>query len=199
MVVLAVCAVLAAPVWTQVERNPRIQLEKRDVRGSDYPELRLQAHSRASPEQLAAAIWLKHDGKYEKMKSLSRTLLETPTDRRRYERLATPVIADRDYIVHQRLLIDRATNVYQMIYAAETDAAHPPQPGFVRVEKMSGTWTFEPAEGGGTDVTYICHSDPAGNLPAFLARGAQIDAAKVVWAEVEADALAHPELRLSAR
>jgi hypothetical protein len=187
---------LAAGGWTEIENKQGVTVERRNLDGSPFPELRLQARSRFSPEQLAAAVWAKRNGKYERMKKLSKKISETPTERVFYEQIATPVISDRDYTVRLRLLADRATNVFQVIYQADNQAGPPPDPHLVRIEKMSGTWSFEPDEGGGTHVTYICHSDPAGSLPAFIAKGAQLDAAKDVWGEVEAWAAAHPDAKL---
>ncbi|MCC6810552.1 MAG: hypothetical protein IT381_24190 [Deltaproteobacteria bacterium] len=197
MLILTLCAVLAADGgWTEIENKKGVVIERRPYAGSPYPELRLQTKSRFSPEHLAAAVWTKKDGKYERMKKLSKTLFESPTERVRYEQIATPVISDRDYTVRIRLLVDRANKLFQMTYASDNTMGPPPDPKFVRIVKMSGVWTFEPADDGGTFVTYLAHSDPAGSLPAFLAKGAQIDAARDVWQELDAYAAAHPDVKL---
>jgi ribosome-associated toxin RatA of RatAB toxin-antitoxin module len=50
-----------------------------------------------------------------------------------------------------------------------SESSRKPNKGVVRIEKSTGRWSFRRAGPGATAIEYQWHSDPGGNLPAWLA------------------------------
>jgi hypothetical protein len=164
-----------------------VQVERRDVKGSHFDELRLSLLSNVSVERLCDAIYPKalpaHLERHFKKQELLR---ETPTDRVTYEQISVPVFSDRDYVVHTRLEIPGSTGRCAVSFFTEEDPAHPPVDGFVRIPVIRGHWDVFPVEGGKVSVQYRIFSEPGGGVPAFLSRGSQkstaIDFMKLILA-----------------
>jgi hypothetical protein len=159
-------------------------LETRVVAGQRFDELRVSKHLKIAPAVLAESVWRMRSEGWEFRVHKKRVILrETPTERLIYSQLLTPIVSDRDYTVVQRRLTDNATGVHQILFYAANDKGPPPNPEHVRVEVIRGGWTFEPDGEGGAFVTYFFLNDPAGSLPAWIARGEQRDSAVTVFRE----------------
>ena len=79
------------------------------------------------------------------------------------------MVSDRDYAVRGRR-IHKPDGSCEVIFDVANDRAPPLKPGFVRIEKLSGSWRFEP-QGGKTHVVYTVFTDPGGSLPPFVVEG----------------------------
>ena len=66
----------------------------------------------------------------------------------------------------------------------------------VRMPVIRGGWILQPTATGGTHIVYTVLSEPGGSLPAFLARGAQVDTCRDLIVETLEIAAAHPELSI---
>lgn len=180
MVTAMVALVLAGePSWTKDSEVDGISIERREVAGSPFPELRLvQVTNKATLAQLCDEAW--GDGRYDPTEpdlKARKVLEEDAGVRITWEEIAPAVVSPRDYLLHQT--VERTPTRCVMRYQATTDARAPAKAGFVRITKLWGSWTFD-LEAGGVRVTYLSFSDPGGSIPAFLVKGPQRSAA-VTW------------------
>jgi START domain len=174
--------------WERVEERDGLTVERRVVSESRYHELRVSAVSPLSPDKLAASVWqFRKDGLEGKMIKRRDLLLDTPDERLVYQQVKTPIVSDRDLVVRLKRVFDRATGVHQILFNSDEPSGPSVADGHVRVHVIRGSWTFEPSAQG-TIVTYACLSDPAGSLPAWIARGQQLEVAKTLLKEALANA-----------
>ncbi len=168
--------------WTSRGQRDGVRLETRDVPGSAFEEVRATVWSPAQPGPLCEAVWGKDTRVLEAGFKKRQLLKETPTERWTYEQVATPVVSDRDYTIHLRRE-DAADGGCRITFDTQNEVGPPPQPGFVRIPLIRGTWEVRPSPGRGTEIVYIVYSEPGGAIPAFLARGPSRDRA-VEWLKV---------------
>lgn len=177
---LVLSLALAAEPWVKDSETDGISIERRDVAGSPFPELRLtQVTKKATLAQLCDEAW--GDGSYDPTEpdlKARKVLEEDAGVRITWEEIAPSIVSPRDYVLHQT--VERTATHCVMRYQSTTDPRAPMQRGFVRITKLSGSWTFDADESGGVKVTYLSFSDPGGSIPAFLVRGPQ-RAAAVTW------------------
>ncbi len=196
-IALSVCA-SARPAladdWEHVSDKDGVRLDRRRVPGSSYYEVRATASSPLSPARLAAAIWAdRHDGRFTAKNRRSHRLIADRGDEQVvYERMATPVVKDRDYVVRLRRSGDPEAGRFRVDFRIDESGEGPgPQPGCVRAKDIWGTWTVARGRDGGSELVYIVHSDPGGAIPAFLVHGPQLDTTREVVLEVLDWARAH--------
>ncbi len=132
----------------------------------------MRATTRASvaPTRLCEAVWGKDASTLEAGFRKRQTLRETETDRLTYEQIATPIVADRDYTLHVRRE-PTPEGGCRITFQTRNDEGPPPQPGFVRIPIIRGTWLIRPVTETLAEVAYTVYSEPGGSIPAFLARG----------------------------
>ncbi len=136
----------------------------------------MRTQSALSLKSLCEAIWgkgAKASGDFRKRVIIS----ETQTDRWTYEQIHVPVVADRDYVMHVTLEQPAETGHCQVRFETGTHADWPASSDFVRIRTIRGRWNLDPQPDGKIDITYVVYSEPGGQVPAFLARGGQRDAA----------------------
>jgi hypothetical protein len=188
--ILAVVSLLAGAAradapWKTVSSRAGLQVERRDVADSSMPEVRVTVHSALPAWRVAAAVWAERDGEFARKSSKKRVILrETADERVVYEHVRTPVVSDRDYTVRLRRTGDGRTAPFHLDFTLANDSGPPPEHGVVRLPRLHGTWSVVPAGDGGCDIVYVVHSEPGGGVPAFLVRGAFIDAARDLVYEV---------------
>ena len=154
-----------------------IQLEVRNLPGSSFEEIRATVVSDESAEALCTAAFAKGQRKLEGKLKEKTFLRETETEHWSYERVAIPVLADRDYILHVRLAQPASTGRCEISFETVVDPSRPPVPGVVRIPDIHGQWTIAPSGGGKSLLTYVTYCDPGGKVPPFLAKNGQRSAA----------------------
>jgi hypothetical protein len=150
-------------------------LELRSVPGTSFEEVRVTARSTVPIDKLCHAVW--GDGNMKEPEpgfKLRRVIEESTDERVTYEQIHVPVVHDRDYTIHSKRLRERDSGLCQVYFETQNEKGPPPQPGFVRIPRIYGSWTIEPLAEGGALVSYLVFSDPGGGVPAWLARGGQI-------------------------
>lgn len=200
---LALFALCAAPLaaaradegWERVGEKRGVVIERRAVAGSSWKEHRASAHTELPPEQVFAAAHSSRldDPKAQRYVKLYQVLRESDHDRLVYEQVRAPLVSDRDYTVHIAWRGDAVRRVYEVIFTARNDAGPPPSRGFVRMETLRGHWRIEADPAGGSRIEYLVMSDPAGSLPAWVARGAQVETTRDQILDTLAYAAAHPQ------
>jgi hypothetical protein len=157
--------------YSKVDEVDGITIEARPMPSSSFVELRLTTTTEKTPGSLCDAVF--GDGKFdpEEPDLKSRAIVEESADERvTYDQISPAVVSNRDYAVRaKRVRHDDGSCV--MTFAAANDKAPALPKGWVRITKISGSWSFTPQPDGKTKVVYVIHSDPAGSIPAFLVEG----------------------------
>jgi hypothetical protein len=162
--------------WKVMSQQDGVTLESRPVKDSDYLEYRATADTDVAVEPLCDKIyeWGSLSKDHDNIKS--RKVLEDNGDTRVvYDQLEPPMVSHRDFAftLHktpggpQRCAID---------FFISNDKAPPLPPGWVRMQKLKGSWRFE-RTAKGTHVVYTNFSDPGGSLPSIFVHGSQRDSA----------------------
>ncbi len=165
----------AEPAWKKLDSVDGIGLSSRELPGERVVELRAITITQAPPWALCAAtrtLATKNaDGEEIKLRKV---LKDTPEEVVKYEQVSAPVVSDRDYAL--RLSFPPAGSPNCVVTFRTANELAPPLPkGFVRIEKLHGTWNFEAIGGGQTRATYTIFTDPAGSIPAAFVEGARRD------------------------
>jgi hypothetical protein len=174
----ATAAADAAPQWIPDGITDGVRVERRDVPGSHYDELRLSLFSRLSLESLCDAIYPKVVGanperRFKKMELLR----QTDDERWTYEQISVPVVSDRDYVMHVKRTQPASSGRCEVTFETVADPSRPPVQGLVRIPVIRGRWQLMPVADGRVSVLYEIFSEPGGAVPAFLAKGSQRSAA----------------------
>jgi hypothetical protein len=178
---LVVCAPARADDgWRRVDEKKGITVEKRAVPGSPWNEYRASARHPLPPERIFEAARADHrdDPRSRRYVKRYQVIRETDHERLVYEQVSAPVVSDRDYTVLIQWSTDPARRIYEIRFKVANDAGPPPVKGFVRIPDIHGYWRIEAAPEGGSLIEYVVYSDPGGSIPAWIARGAQVDSTR---------------------
>jgi len=188
-VLVAAVSAGAPPVpspWEVVRTEPDgLVLEARSTPDSAFSELRVRATTSVSPAVVAERIWTRRADSVEgRLTERSEVLYESDTERLLYVRLRLPAVSRRDYTMRYRRQVEPVKGAMRIDFALDDAAGPAPTPEVVRMRLARGSWTIEPARGGGAIVTYQVLSDPAGNVPVWVASGEQKEIAIQMVREV---------------
>jgi hypothetical protein len=178
-------------VWRPDGVSDGVRVDRRDVPGSSFDELRLSTVSSLSLPRLCAAIYpTKLPAKLERRFKKQELLRETPAERWTYEQIAVPIVSDRDYVMHVKLEQSASSGHCSVLFETADDPSRPPVRGFVRIPIIRGHWDVFPVGEGKVSVQYCVFSEPGGGVPAFLTRGSQrsaaVDFMKIILARANA-------------
>ncbi len=175
---LPIVALLAQPASAQENPNPwdkvkdadRIQVYERDFPGSYIHELKIVMEVDASVDEIQALandIPAFEDWVYKCVEA--RDLGDDPEGGYYYTRVDVPwPMDDRDLAVRVNGTVDESTGVYTSQSVA-VPARVPEVEGVVRMTTYQVETTYEPrADGTGTTMTYVMHSEPGGSVPAWV-------------------------------
>lgn len=180
MVRLVLLALAAEPAFVFDGTADGVTIEKREVAGSSFFELRLTATTtKATLEALCDEAW--GDGSYDPTEPdlKARKVLSADAGVRvTWEEIAPAVVSPRDYVLYQT--VDRTPTTCTMRYRSTSDPAAPVRSSVVRITRLWGSWHFEALPSSGVRVVYTSFSDPGGSIPAFLVKGPQRSAA-IMW------------------
>jgi hypothetical protein len=185
--------------WRPDGTTAGVFVERRDVPGSHYDELRLSLVSPLDLQRLCEAIYPKvFDARLEQRFKKRELLRQTDTERWTYEQISVPVVSDRDYVMHAKLNQAASTGRCDVTFETTQDASRPPVSGFVRIPIVRGHWELAPTTDGRVSIRYEIFSEPGGGVPAFLAQGSQksaaIDFMKIILARASAPAPVPPNV-----
>jgi len=102
-----------------------------------------------------------------------------------YQRLAPPLVSDRDYTLRVRTTSKKVEGGTSYLSRWETENALGPaeRPGIVRVKLCEGSWLLEPSGPNATRATYSVYTDSGGVIPAFIKNaGSQMAIRKIFTA-----------------
>ena len=158
--------------WEAVSAEDGLRLEKRPVAGSGSYEYRITTRTQAPVEGLCLAVfeWGTRGTDVPGLKA--RKVVSAVADERVvYDQFDAPVVSNRDYAMTVKRTRG-ADGSCRIRYWATNDKAPKLLDGWVRIEKLYGSWTFTSREGQ-TELVYTQFSDPGGSLPVAFTHGTQ--------------------------
>lgn len=172
--------------YKHVADDNGIRVESRRIDDSAFEEYRLTVAAPKSVDILCDSAF--GDGRFdEREESLMtrKVLSESENERTMYEQRYAPVVSNRDFVIYVKRTLEPGKRCRVDFHL--TNEKGPPVPkGFVRMKRLSGSWTIESQGEGKSQVVYVVHTDLNGSVPAFLASGGMRDnAAKWVRLVIE--------------
>jgi hypothetical protein len=179
--------------WVEVKSEGALTIYNRSRAGSKVKELKAIGVIKAPPPAVHKAI---NDIEgYERFMPYigeARVLSRNTNSMVVYERLAMPMVSDRDFAIRMSDETGHApdgSTRYVCRWQCADEVAPPEKPGVVRIKTNEGSWTLEPAQGGRfTKVIYWIYTDPGGKIPVSILNSANTSAIPKVFAAVEKEA-----------
>ena len=168
------------------ESDPYLKLNKDGIKvyiykskRSDFATFKAITYINASIDSILAVI-LDLKSSTEWIDACEKALLIKKfsfTEQYHYQEFAVPFpFSNRDFILHSTMQHNPLTRAVTITMSSAPDYCNDKQSaqctkvnqsGLVRVNKSIGTFKLEPDDKG-TKITWIQHTDPAGNMPAWL-------------------------------
>lgn len=187
MLILPPRVVDAGTSWTKHGHKSGISVSTAAVEGSSVPRVRAVMTIDAGPDE----VWNTITGSKIKMKGLKeKKHLGSCDDDCEYVyfRMGHPLIKDRHYVVKLRSTVtEKDGSTWYRRTWVKTDDMGTVGSGALTVEKISGSWTLKPIDGGKrTRLVYTNHIDLGGNVPASLFSKGFIDNAYKLLTKIRA-------------
>lgn len=186
---IALVVLASGPEWQKLDSVDGIGVFAREVPNERFYELKLVTSSPLGIDQLCSAAYgtEKVDPDEKPITSVSsrklirHTATETTDERITYEQVAPPMVSGRDFAVRTKKEM-LPNGGCRLTFSTDNRFAPPLPDGFVRIEKIRGTWEFE-AAGAGTRATYTIFTDPNVSLPAGMIQGS-LQKTAVYWVQL---------------
>ena len=103
-----------------------------------------------------------------------------------YQRLALPLVSDRDYTLRSEHSKAPGPNgpIYRIQWEPANDLGPSVKPGVQRVNLCEGGWLIEPDGAGTTRATYTIYTDSGGAIPAVIANRGSRTAIRKMFAAI---------------
>jgi len=163
-------AVFGQNDWKLSTEKDGIKVFTGNVQGSKIKAIKVECEINATESQLvsllmdvnSSAAWIYHTKSCTVIKQVS------PSDLYYYSEINLPwPAANRDFVAHLTVNQDPVTKVVT-ISGPAVQGIVPVKKGIVRVSNSKGLWTITPRGFDKVRVDYTLHTDPAGNLPAWV-------------------------------
>lgn len=171
IIVLFAGALHGEEEWRLARAEQDIEVSTRAVEGSPIAETRGVMKLEGVTLKAAVALIADVPHQHEWIDSMdeSRVLVAiSPVEQINYTLSKAPwPVADRDAVVRSRFTFDKEKGVARVETHAEPDYI-PRRDGVVRIRKVDSSWTVTRLSDDEIEVRYQVHSEPGGNLPAWL-------------------------------
>lgn len=186
----------ADPGWSVAAKADGIVIYNRARPGSDLKEVLAVGSFDASPEHVHRVLDDNaHYRDFMPYTKESRVLKREGDTVWSYERIAAPLVAERDYtvkITHEREARADGSAVLTHHFVQSNADGPGPTEGVVRVTVLEGHWQLEPLDGGKrTRATYWVYTSPSGSVPTFLVNAANNNAVPALFEAVAGALPAH--------
>jgi len=156
--------------WNQVHARDGVAVSARPHPGSKIHEMQAVSDMDVPPERLLMVLDdIERYPSFMPPTTVARLLARDKDWSYYYMEINPPVIARRDYCIRvgmQRFPDGRLRSFWMTDYSACPAAE---RSGVVRAPSNVGEWILEPLDGGRrTHVTYRCHVEIGGNVPAWM-------------------------------
>jgi len=154
--------------WRLTLTRDGVTVYQRPMNGSRIDEVRAVAvFELPAPAVLAVLADLEAYPRFWPPTVAVRRLKGSGSSRWYYVEIAPSVVARRFYCVHA-VQAQEAGGVLRSGWTLDNALCPESQPGMVRIEDNAGGWTLTPLGDGRTEVVYQAHTDPGGNIPAWM-------------------------------
>jgi len=156
--------------WKLNEEKDGIRIYTSSVSDSKVKAIKVECEIKATQSQLVALLmdinssadWVYHTKIAKIIKQVS------PSELYYYSEVNLPwPAANRDFVAHLTVSQNPVTKVV-VIDGPAVPNMMPLKKGVVRVNSSKGKWTITPKGLDGVKIEYTLHTDPAGNLPAWM-------------------------------
>jgi hypothetical protein len=167
---LARLAVFGQGSWKLNADKDGIKIYTAQIPDSKIKAIKVECEVEASPSQLVALLmdvntstdWLYHTKTCRLLKQVS------PADIYYYSEVNLPWPAEnRDFVAHLMVKQNPDTKVIT-IDGPAVPGMVPEKKGVVRIEHSTGKWTITPCGQALVKVEYTLHTEPGGNIPAWM-------------------------------
>ncbi len=177
MVVLFLAPTLQASDWRLIKEQDGIQVYTRKVEGSPIAQSRATVTLETELPALLAVItdgdnqqrWVDSVDESRTVRRIDATKAYVYT----VSKAPWPV-SDRDAVVLTEVVQNSASPVVEIRSHAVPDLL-PEEKGHVRVRMVDSRWRLAPLMDGQVEVSYLLHSDPGGQIPAWLINSMVVD------------------------
>jgi hypothetical protein len=156
--------------WKLSEEKDGIKIYTCNVADSKVKAIKVECELKATESQLVALLmdinssanWVYHTKSAVIIKQVS------PSELYYYSEVNLPwPAANRDFVAHLTVSQNPVTKVVVIDGPAVPNMV-PQKKGIVRINNSKGKWTITPKGFDGINIEYTLHTDPAGNLPAWM-------------------------------
>lgn len=162
--------------WESVSNEGGLKLERRAVANSSSLEYRITTMTQVPVQTLCETTfeWGTRGTDFPGLNARTE-LASAPDERVVYDQYQQPVVSNRDYAITVKRWRE-PDGVCKIRYWATNEKAPKRLEGWVRLDRLWGSWTFTAREGR-TELVYTQFTDPSGSIPAVLSNGSLRDAA----------------------
>lgn len=155
--------------WTDVLVKDGVQVSSRKRAGSSLKEMRGIGDIDAPPERVLAVLDdIERYPEFMPPTKVARLMQREGAHAYYYMEIAPPVVANRDYCIRVGMERSESGRLRSYWFVDNTECV-PERRGVVRVQSNDGEWLLEPIDGGRrTHVTYRCHIEVGGAVPAWM-------------------------------
>jgi len=162
--------VFGQSTWKLNEEKDGIKIYTSSVPDSRVKAIKVECEIKATESQLVALLmdinssadWVYHTKTAKVIKQVS------PSELYYYSEVSLPwPAANRDFVAHLTVSQNPVTRVVVIDGPAVPNMV-PLKKGVVRVNNSKGKWTITPKGFDEVKIEYTLHTDPAGNLPAWM-------------------------------
>ncbi len=174
---LLLILIITAPYILHADEEWQLKLEENDIQvfnrpltDSDFREVKGTTRIKESLSTVVALLNDVDNNEKWVPRSGGATIIEAVSEVENYVRgiLYAPwPFRDRDCIVHFHLVQDENTNRVTIKMTGVPDY-RPEERNYVRIPRLNGAWILEPEENGYIKIIYRIHTDPGGNVPAWI-------------------------------
>ena len=161
--------------WNDEKARDGIALQSRPIADSSVYEYKASVDVDLPVSALCDQVFAWGSGDKD-IDARSRKVLRDGKDERVvYDQIEAPMVNNRDYAMTIHRYADLEGGVCRIRFWASNELAPARQDGWVRMDKVWGSWTFTPQSNGKTRLVYTLFADPGGSVPAVFIHGAHKD------------------------
>ncbi|HZX57759.1 MAG TPA: START domain-containing protein [Mucilaginibacter sp.] len=174
IILFALCVNIAAAqtndTWTLKQSNDGIKIYTANVPDSKIKALKVECELNATLSQIVAAVMdIKHSKSWVYRTASAYVIKQaSPSDLYYYTLVKMPwPVTNRDYIAHLKATQNAETKVVTIEVPCVTGMM-PQKKKAVRVTHSTAQWLLTPEGAGRVKIVYTLHTDPGGDIPAWL-------------------------------
>lgn len=156
--------------WTLKQNKDGIKIYTADVANSKIKALKVECELNATLSQVVAAVMdIKHSKDWVYRTETAYVIKRSsPSDLYYYTLVKLPwPVTNRDYVAHLKVTQNAETKVVT-IYVPCVGGMVPAKKKAIRVTNSTARWLLTPEDAGRVKIVYTLHTDPGGEIPAWL-------------------------------